>query len=221
MNKETKVCTKCGEKKFLSQYPTDRSKSDGTRPNCKDCESGRKKVWNENNFERRMKKCKEWVQNNRQRSNQIKKKYSDKNRGWERERGRKYYHEHKEERLEYSKIWANNKYHSDPLYRLKLTMRNNLLRCFKDNRKEGRTVEYLGYDSVQLKKRLECQFQPGMTWNNHGDWEIDHKIPIQHFLNKGETRPHIINALSNLQPLWKDENRSKNDTLPEVCSNEV
>lgn len=67
----------------------------------------------------------------------------------------------------------------------------------------------LGYTSEMLRTRIEYQFQEGMSWDNYGDWHIDHKIPVARLLARGETRPHIINALSNLQPMWAEENMRK------------
>jgi hypothetical protein len=46
-----------------------------------------------------------------------------------------------------------------------------------------------------------------MSWGNHGEWEIDHIKPVTAF-NINEL-PSIVNALSNLQPLWKRDNRQK------------
>jgi len=48
-----------------------------------------------------------------------------------------------------------------------------------------------------------------MTWENYGEWEIDHKKPIGSF--EIGTSPAVINALSNLQPLWWAENNAKRD----------
>ena len=79
--------------------------------------------------------------------------------------------------------------------------------------KAGRPWEELvGFTMQDLRKHLESQFQKGMTWENFGKWELDHKIPISAFNFKG---PEDIDfrrcwSLSNLQPLWKIENRTKN-----------
>ena len=50
-----------------------------------------------------------------------------------------------------------------------------------------------------------------MSWDNYGKWHVDHKKPISLF-NKN-TPAHIVNALSNLQPLWAKDNLSKGKRL--------
>ena len=62
--------------------------------------------------------------------------------------------------------------------------------------------------------RLEMNFTDKMNWKNYGTyWEIDHKIPIDHFIKKGITNQKIINVLCNLQPLTYKENREKSNKL--------
>jgi len=73
--------------------------------------------------------------------------------------------------------------------------------------KEGRTIDLLGYSAIDLKEHLESLFTEGMTWDNHGEWHIDHIYPLSIF---NETTPiNIVNALDNLQPLWAKDNLSK------------
>lgn len=51
-----------------------------------------------------------------------------------------------------------------------------------------------------LKSSYEQLFTEGMSWENYGEWHIDHIKPVASF-NK-DTPMNIVNALSNLQPLW-------------------
>jgi len=74
-------------------------------------------------------------------------------------------------------------------------------------KKEGHTIDLLGYSAIDLKEHLEKQFISGMTWNNYGQWEIDHIKEICTF--DKETHQNIVNSLSNLQPLWKKDNLNK------------
>lgn len=88
----------------------------------------------------------------------------------------------------------------------------------KRGSKSGRrTFELLGYTVDDLRMHLERLFHPGMTWQNYGrgGWEIDHIIPLS--AHNYET-PDDIDfkkawALSNLQPLWMPQNRTKHAKL--------
>lgn len=84
--------------------------------------------------------------------------------------------------------------------------------------KVGRaTFSLLGYTPDDLKRHLERQFTEGMSWDNYGrdGWHIDHRIPLSAF--NYETPDHIdfkrAWSLSNLQPMWARENKSKNAKL--------
>lgn len=75
--------------------------------------------------------------------------------------------------------------------------------------KQYRTVEELGYSADELMVYIAAQFTEGMSWDNHGKWHLDHIKPLAVFAK--ETLPSVVNALSNLQPLWAFENLSKHD----------
>jgi hypothetical protein len=77
-------------------------------------------------------------------------------------------------------------------------LHNSLKRLGKP--KEGKTIDLLGYSSIELKQHLELLFTDGMSWCNYGEWHIDHIKPVSSF--DKDTQINIVNALSNLQPLW-------------------
>ena len=72
--------------------------------------------------------------------------------------------------------------------------------------------EVVKCDNNELKQHFESLFKPGMTWDNHGEWEIDHVIPQ----SNAETLPQLKRLFRkhNLQPLWKHENAEKGLLLP-------
>ncbi|MHB8407943.1 MAG: hypothetical protein ACYDHY_07655 [Acidiferrobacterales bacterium] len=82
-------------------------------------------------------------------------------------------------------------------------------RCaiMKGDASEKRT-RMLGYSEVELKEHLEKLFSPGMSWENYGQWVIDHVKSIVLFPIGTDIK--VLNALSNLQPLWKHDNAKKN-----------
>ena len=58
---------------------------------------------------------------------------------------------------------------------------------------------------------MELLFLDGMSWNNWGEWHIDHRIPVSKF--DKETPMSIVNSLSNLRPLWALDNLSKSNKI--------
>jgi len=84
----------------------------------------------------------------------------------------------------------------------------HMLRGTKARRK---TVDLLGYGTAELMAHVERQFLPGMTWQNIGEWHIDHIVPLASFKITGPDDPELRRAwaLSNLRPLWADDNKRK------------
>lgn len=98
-------------------------------------------------------------------------------------------------------------------------LRHSISTGVRDSLRKGKMgkklKELLPYSINDLKKHLEKQFKPGMTWNNYGEWHVDHKIPIAAF-NFNTSKDLDFErcwALSNLQPLWAIENFRKGGRL--------
>ncbi|PCI28668.1 hypothetical protein COB55_03580 [Candidatus Wolfebacteria bacterium] len=110
-----------------------------------------------------------------------------------------------EKNPDYYKLYKRNRRKTDHLYRLKQTISNMVRRVLKliGTEKEKDSVDYVTYTPEQLKLRMDVNFTDGMSHDNYPEWEIDHTIPIDHFIKKGVTDPKIINALCNLRPRWK------------------
>jgi hypothetical protein len=77
--------------------------------------------------------------------------------------------------------------------------------------KSGKSVWLLGCTIPELRAHLQSQFKQGMSWENAGEWEIDHIRPCASFdLSIPEQQQQCFH-FSNLQPLWKADNREKRD----------
>lgn len=72
-------------------------------------------------------------------------------------------------------------------------------------------VEEVGYSAGDLVRHLEKMFVLGMSWENWGEWHIDHVVPISRWALDSSSRE--VNSLSNLRPLWKEMNYHKNARL--------
>jgi len=62
-----------------------------------------------------------------------------------------------------------------------------------------REKNFKGYID-EFQEVIEKSFTEGMSWENYGEWEIDHIIPLA----KGGAH-----SVKNIQALWKPDNRSK------------
>ena len=100
-------------------------------------------------------------------------------------------------------------YHLNINFTLRLLLRTRLNKVIKRNQKNGSSIKDLGCSIEDLKKHLESQFQPGMTWKNHGKWHIDHIIPLSKF--DLTVKEQFLKAVhyTNLQPLWAKDNLKK------------
>jgi hypothetical protein len=77
--------------------------------------------------------------------------------------------------------------------------------------KQGSILKTMPWTIEELKTHLESKFKPGMTWDNYGDWHVDHKKPDSSFIYQDMKDEGFLESwsLSNLQPLWADDNRRK------------
>lgn len=80
--------------------------------------------------------------------------------------------------------------------------------------KQSKTELITGYGVEKFISRIEYTFKDGMSWENHGDWHVDHIIPVSYFLKKGVTSQRVINSLCNLRAMWAIDNMRKNDKHP-------
>lgn len=65
----------------------------------------------------------------------------------------------------------------------------------------------------QLWDVLEPKLGPGMTEDNYGQWQVDHKVPVAAFdLTKPDQRRWCFGA-DNMQPMWASDNLAKSCAL--------
>src|SRR5204863_9588977 len=83
----------------------------------------------------------------------------------------------------------------DPIGHLRCIVSNRVHHALKRDKTEH-SIEYLGCTIEEFKDHIADLFQLGMTWDNYGDWQIDHIIPIKY------NNPTIEQVIERLH--WKN-----------------
>jgi len=120
-----------------------------------------------------------------------------------------WHHANKKKENTWQIAYNKHKYKTDPDFRLTTLLRKRLGKALKGGYKSGSAVKSLGCTIPELRVRFESLFQPGMTWENHGQWHIDHIRPLASFDLQDPLQLAQACNFSNLQPLWATENLSK------------
>jgi hypothetical protein len=161
------------------------------------------------------------------------KKWRDSNKEYISNKSKTWYEQNKEHRKEYLKEYRENNVDKirqikrdyernrkarDPLYKLISNFRTAIYTVLKESNvdKYGHYFDILQYTPEQLILHLELQFKDTMSWDNYGEWHVDHKLPITHFniSEMGDEEFMRCWSLDNLQPMWGIENiRKSNKTF--------
>lgn len=105
----------------------------------------------------------------------------------------------------------------DPVFRVTKSISFCLMFALKrlNQNKTASTFKLLPYTPQELKIHLERQFTRGMSWENYGEWQIDHIVPVCEAATTDDVLK--LNALSNLRPLRKLDNMRKNGRRTLLC----
>jgi len=208
----TKTCTKCGVCQPLDNfYQVKRKKPkvrnvphDDHKAMCKSCYKARAKVWAQQNPEKRKAIAKKWDAQNPEKRQAI--LQASKNKPEAKERDRKW-------RKNNVVAYSRNRRATDPMYACKIKIRSIIRKAFDRDgyTKRSKTNDILGCTWAEFMLHIERQFLPGMTWQNRGDWHIDHIIPLA--TAKTEEDVVKLNHHTNLRPMWAQDNLRKSAKL--------
>ena len=154
-------------------------KTESSKPDFSEKKSKYNKEYRKRNRDRLNQKSREYQQKNKDRLNTLKKESTKKRRD------------------------------SDSLYNLKIVLRSRTYKAFKAVRwsKSEKTEKLLGTDYKTAFQHIENLFTEGMSWENHGEWHIDHKKPLASAKTEEELKK--LCHYTNLQPLWALDNIRK------------
>ena len=113
------------------------------------------------------------------------------------------------------KIYKKNRMKSDPRYKMIENFRGRVRTAFKrkDWKKTGST-KHFGCDHKTAFKWIESLWEDGMSWENYGEWHLDHFIPLDSAKTPEEMEK--LNYYKNLQPLWGSDNIKKGNSMPSI-----
>jgi hypothetical protein len=204
-----KKCSICKIEKEISEFHKWKYGPDGYKRYCKSC---------------RVKETKDYYGRKQNEIKERVKKYRDRNSVQVRKKRMERYYKNKDSEAKYmSEYRTKNRKEltqkdiqrrkTDPIHKLKHTM-NSRLRMFlksKNLSKKNKTFSVIGCTPQELKEHLENKFILGMSWENQGQWHIDHIIPLSSA--KTEDEIYKLCHYTNLQPLWAEDNLKKSNKL--------
>ncbi len=203
----TKKCTKCGEEKELIHFSKKSDTADGLRNICKKCQ----KYY-----------AKKYYIKNKGKINNCKKIFLVKNPGYNRD----YYRRNVEKLRASSKKWHSenlcyfrdyykNRKKSDIEYRISSNLRSRIRAAISNQYgcKAYKTTDLIGCSISECRKMIGNKFEYAMSWENYGEWHIDHIRPLSSFDLTCPEQQKIAFHYTNLQPLWADDNRMKSNKL--------
>ena len=165
---------------------------------CLKCQKERRRLYYLNNKEHELKVNKLWKENNSERAKQIYKlwiKNNPEKKNFNQRKNRK------------------SRRNRDPMFKVLQNLRTRIhtVLTAKHIVKEVTTKKLTGCTLEYLKNYLEKKFKDGMSWDNYGQWHIDHIRPCASFNLLDPIEQKICFHYTNLQPLWAEENLKKSN----------
>ncbi len=163
-----------------------------------------------------------WAKVFKEKNPNYQKEWCDKNRTALNERGAAYRAAFPEKSREASRRWKEKnkearaayikeKRHTCTFTKISSAARSRIGDALRsaNARKSSSSTALLGCTIPELRDHLAAQFREGMTWENHGEWHIDHIRPCSSFDLLDPAQQSECFNYKNLQPLWAAENLKK------------
>lgn len=209
-----KTCTKCDEVKPLSDFHPKKDGKLGARADCMICVRVRQVAYGARDRKRENDRSEQWRKDNpekflaRQRRYRAKnaERLSAKDAAWRAANP---------EKTKANRTRSDRKRLSTPRGRLDHAISAGVSGSLKGLKAGRKSFDILGYTLDDLMAHLELKFAKGMTWENYGQWHVDHIIPKSAFNYNVSDDLDFKRcwSLSNLQPLWGRDNIKKNAKL--------
>lgn len=194
-----KCCGRCKNFKNFDKFNYCKNTWDNMRNTCKDC-------------------LKQERNSKKEQMSEYNKKYWQKTKEHKKQKDKEYRVAHYEHHKENHARWRREKYqkmkqeNSEEFHKYKI--KTNISRRIREilgQNKSDTCVKYVGCSLDELKNHLETTFSNGMSWDNYGEWHIDHIIPCTAFNMHDDTEKLACFNYKNLQALWSKDNIQKSN----------
>ena len=227
---DMKVCRKCKIEKPLLEF--DKSgwkKIDGTlglKGNCKECCKLAVMAWRGNDPDgekkrQAYKRTKKWKKKNIELVRQYHEEYNiihiEQNR--ERQRDHRRINSVRINQVTKLRRKKNRLQGISPKLKLAAFMSGGIWKSLKGKKARRTWQSLVNYTTKQLREHLEAQFVDGMSWDNYGEWHVDHIIPKSffQFAFPDDVEFRMCWRFENLRPLWARDNQIKGNKLVKVA----
>ena len=167
------------------------------------------KAYYQENKEQALAKCAEYRAKNKEKIRVRDRAYKKANRAELNRKQLEYQKRVADKINDYSRNYVRERRKRDKVYALKENIRGRFRYelAKRGETKHTKANDYLGCSWLELQEYLKGQFTDGMSWDNYGDWHVDHIIPLA----IAENRDELIKLChhTNLRPLWASDNISK------------
>ncbi len=208
-----KSCTKCGDQKPLAEFRVNARYAGGRVTWCDGCAKEYRATRYRENKPRLQAQNAVWAANNKERLAAISRANYEANRERHIERAKAAKARRPEHYRELNKLNQRKRRAERVEVRLRSRVSSQFRYCLATGKGGRATEALLGYSITDLRQHLERQFLRGMSWENMGEWHIDHIVPLSSFTITGPDDPELRRAwaLPNLRPLWAADNIRKSD----------
>jgi len=222
-----KRCAKC-KKEFPEtiEYFYFRKDSNKFGYFCKECEKEYSRQYTINNRKNISERRKEYIIKNKEKIRESQKRYRKNNKEKIKKAKREYYLnnkvkmresylKNKDRILKWQRKYFKERRKTDSAFRLRANMGKGISKSLRYNKNGHHWEDLVNYTQEDLRNHLERQFEDNMSWENYGEWQVDHIIPVSLF-NITSTRCKGFKkcwCLENLQPMWAKDNLKKGNRL--------
>lgn len=211
-----KECIKCKITKDLSCFPKDKRLISGYRSKCQTCLNEEQSIRRKNNIDKYKATRKLYYQANIEKMRAEKIEYYKNHKKDKALYDIQYREKNKEKIAAYKKEWDKKQMQDSIIYKIKKNLRRRVHHALNGKTKSFSTMKLIGCTPEYFKEYIESLFLENMSWDNYGEWHIDHIIPCFSFdLSIPEQQEKCFHY-SNQRPLWKTDNLKRPKSIEQL-----